>query len=313
MPYSPKEVDRVEITCLVDNAVDVLLQTTDVAKRPKVHDWFERPLIAEHGFSVAITLEDAEGKRTLLLDSGLDPLAAAHNVDVLGFDLSGSELVISSHGHVDHAGGLLNIRKKIDPMRKVPLLLHPHAFRNREMKFPDGRSLPLPAPKREILRNAGYEITERSSPTLWMDNRILVTGEISRTSEFERGNPIHYAELDGKMEKDPLIRDDQAVVLKVKDKGLVVITGCGHSGIVNTLSYAKELTGEDRIYAVMGGMHLSGGIFEPIIPRTVEELTKMKPAVLIPCHCTGLKATNEIVRCMANAFIQNSVGTTYAL
>lgn len=311
MPYSPKEVDRVEITCLVDNAVDVLLPTTDLAKRPKVHDWFERPLIAEHGFSAAITLQDDGSRRTLLLDSGLDPLAAAHNVEVLGFDLLECEAVVSSHGHVDHAGGLLNIRKKIDPTRKVPLVLHPHAFRNRLMKFPDGRSLPLPAPKRELLRNAGYEITERNSPTLWMDNRVLVTGEVSRTSEFESGNPIHYAELDGKMEKDPLIKDDQAVVLKVKDKGLVVITGCGHSGIVNTLNYAKELTGGDRIYAVMGGMHLSGGIFEPIIPRTVEELTKMKPAVLIPCHCTGLKATNEMVRSMANAFIQNSVGTTY--
>ena len=314
MPYRLKEVDRAEITCLVDNAVDVLLATTDVAKRPKIHDWFERPLIAEHGFSAAITLEDDDGgRRTLLLDSGLDPFAAAHNVDVLGFDLSDCDLVVSSHGHVDHAGGLLNIKKRIDPIRQVPLVLHPDAFRNRVMKFPDGRSLPLPAPKRELLTDGGYEILEKGSPTLWMDDRILVTGEVPRTIEFESGNPIHYAEVDGKMEKDPLIKDDQAVIIKVKDKGLVVITGCGHSGIINTLNYAKELSEEDRIYAVMGGMHLSGGIFESIIPRTVEELTKMKPAVLIPCHCTGLKATNEMVRSMANAFIQNSVGTTYTL
>jgi len=311
MPFGPKEVDWAEITCLVDNAVDVLLPTTDVAKRPKIDDWFERPLIAEHGFSSAITLEANGKKRTLLLDSGLDPMVAVHNVDVLGFDLSKCEIVVSSHGHIDHAGGLLNIIKKTDPTRKVPLIIHPHAFRNRVMKFPDGRLLPLPAPKRELLRDAGYEITETSSPTLLMDDRVLVTGEVSRTNNFETGNPIHYAEVNGKMENDPLIKDDQAIVLMVKDKGLVVITGCGHSGIVNTLNYAKELTGEDKINAVMGGMHLSGGIFEPIIPRTVDELTTMRPALVIPCHCTGLKATNEMMRSMPDAFIQNTVGTTY--
>jgi 7,8-dihydropterin-6-yl-methyl-4-(beta-D-ribofuranosyl)aminobenzene 5'-phosphate synthase len=311
MPVSLREVEQAEVICLVDNSVDVLLPTTDVTKRPKIHDWFERPLIAEHGFSSAITLEANGKKDTLLLDSGLDPTAAVHNADVLGFDLSWCNMVVSSHGHIDHAGGLLNIRKRTDPARKVPLIIHPHAFRNRVMKFPDGRLLPLPAPKRELLRDAGYEITETSSPTVLMDDRILVTGEVSRTNNFETGNPIHYAEVEGKMENDPLIKDDQAIVLKVKGKGLVVITGCGHSGIINTLSYAKELTGEDKIYAVMGGMHLSGGIFEPIIPRTVDELTMMKPTLLIPCHCTGLKATNEMMRSMPNAFIQNSVGTTY--
>jgi 7,8-dihydropterin-6-yl-methyl-4-(beta-D-ribofuranosyl)aminobenzene 5'-phosphate synthase len=99
--------------------------------------------------------------------------------------------------------------------------------------------------------------------------------------------------------------------LSIKDKGLVVITGCGHSGIVNILKYAKELTGRDRIYAVMGGMHLTGGTFEPIIPRTIDELDRLKARFIIPCHCSGLKVVNEIVRTMPNAFIQNSVGTTY--
>ena len=80
----------------------------------------------------------------------------------------------------------------------------------------------------------------------------------------------------------------------------MVITGCGHSGIINILKYAKELTGEDRIYAVIGGMHLTGGIFEPIIPRTIDELQRLKPRFLIPCHCSGLKAVNEIVRKMSS-------------
>jgi 7,8-dihydropterin-6-yl-methyl-4-(beta-D-ribofuranosyl)aminobenzene 5'-phosphate synthase len=99
--------------------------------------------------------------------------------------------------------------------------------------------------------------------------------------------------------------------VNVKDKGLVILTGCGHAGIINTLNYAKELADEDRIYAVIGGMHLSGGLFEPIIPITVEELEKLKPRYVVPCHCSGLKAVTEIARKMPDAFIQNSVGTNY--
>ncbi|MGI0036552.1 MAG: MBL fold metallo-hydrolase, partial [Nitrososphaera sp.] len=142
--------------------------------------------------------------------------------------------------------------------------------------------------------------------------RVLVTGEIPRANSFEKGFPNHYSEVDdGKIEADPLIKDDQAIILSVKDKGLVIITGCGHAGIINTLNYAKDLTGEDRIYAVLGGMHLSGGLFEPIIPRTIEELERLKPKFVVPCHCSGLKAVSEIARKMPDAFIQNSVGTNY--
>jgi len=86
---------------------------------------------------------------------------------------------------------------------------------------------------------------------------------------------------------------------------------CGHADIINILNYATELTGEDRIYAVIGGLHLTGGIFEPIIPRTIDELEKLNPRFLIPCHCSGLKAVFEIARNMPDAFIQNSVGTSY--
>jgi 7,8-dihydropterin-6-yl-methyl-4-(beta-D-ribofuranosyl)aminobenzene 5'-phosphate synthase len=229
----------------------------------------------------------------------------------LDLDFSNCEAVISSHGHIDHAGGLLNIRKKMNAKQNIPLLFHEHAFRKRLVKFQDGRVRSLPAPVRPILIQAGYNIVEKKAPSLWIKNRILVTGEVPRTNDFEKGFPNHYSEIDGKMENDPLIKDDQAIILSIKDKGLVVITGCGHSGIINILEYAKELTGEDRIYAVMGGMHLTGGIFEPIIPRTIDELERLKPRFLIPCHCSGLKAVNEIYRNIPNAFIQNSVGTTY--
>jgi 7,8-dihydropterin-6-yl-methyl-4-(beta-D-ribofuranosyl)aminobenzene 5'-phosphate synthase len=309
-----REVEKVEVTCLVDNNVDVLLPNTEVARRPVLpRDWYNQPLIAEHGFCAALTLHiDGIKRRRLLLDSGLDPLAASHNADVLGFDLSNCESLISSHGHIDHAGGLLNLREKMNTVKRIPLVLHEEAFRNRLVKFQDGRTVHLPAPNRSLLTNAGYDIIEKDSPSLWIDDRVLITGEIPRTNSFEKGFPNHYSELEeGKMEADPLIKDDQAIILRVKDKGLVIITGCGHAGIINTLNYAKELTGEDKIYSVLGGMHLSGGLFEPIIPTTVEELEKMKPNFVVPCHCSGLKAVTEIAKRMPTAFIQNSVGTTY--
>ncbi|MGI0048656.1 MAG: MBL fold metallo-hydrolase, partial [Nitrososphaera sp.] len=156
-----------------------------------------------------------------------------------------------------------------------------------------------------------YEIIEKQSHSTWLDDSILATGEIARTNDFEKGFPNHYSEVEGEMENDPLIKDDQAIVLNVKNKGLVVITGCGHAGIINTLNYARELAGEDRIYAVIGGMHLTGGLFEPIIPRTIDELEKLTPRVAVPCHCSGLKAMTEIAKKMPEAFIQNSVGTNY--
>jgi 7,8-dihydropterin-6-yl-methyl-4-(beta-D-ribofuranosyl)aminobenzene 5'-phosphate synthase len=312
-----KDIDSAEITCLVDNSVDILLPNTKVAFRPSLNEnWFVHPLIAEHGFCAAIKLDVNGTEHRLLFDSGLNPLAASHNAEVVGFDLSDCELVISSHGHIDHAGGLLNIKRKINEEKqkqkqKLPLILHEDAFKNRLVNFHDGRRISLPAPNRADLIEAGYYLVEKQSPSLWIEDRILVTGEIPRTNDFEKGFPNHYSEIDGNMENDPLIKDDQAIVLNIKDKGLVVITGCAHAGIINIIKYAKELSGEDRIYGLIGGMHLTGGVFEPLIPRTIDELELMKPRFIIPCHCSGLKAVTEIAKNMSNAFIQNSVGTNY--
>ena len=241
-------------------------------------------------------------------------MTASHNAGVLGFDLYDCEVIISSHGHIDHAGGLLNIKRKVNEEKqkqKLPLVLHEDAFKNRLVKFQGGRKISLPAPNRADLIEAGYNLVEKQSPSLWIEDRILVTGEIPRTNDFEKGFPNHYSEIDGKMENDPLIKDDQAIVLNIKDKGLVVITGCAHAGIINIIKYAKELSGEDRIYGVIGGMHLTGGVFESLIPRTIDELELLKPRFIIPCHCSGLKAVIEIAKNMPNAFIQNSVGTNY--
>ena len=112
---------------------------------------------------------------------------------------------------------------------------------------------------------------------------------------------------------DPLTHDDQSAIVRVKDKGLVVISGCGHAGIVNTVRHAQALTGEQRVYAVIGGFHLNGSLFERIIPRTVQALLEINPRYIVPGHCTGFPAAMQFALAMPDAYLTNSVGTTYTL
>ena len=140
-------------------------------------------------------------------------------------------------------------------MRNLPLLLHPDFWTRRRIVSPAG-AWELPMPSRRGIEGAGFAIVEDRQPSFLLDGVLLVTGEVDRTTDFEKGMPVHQAWRDGDWQPDPLIHDDQAVVLHVRDKGLVVLTGCGHSGIVNIVRHAKALTGVERVYAVLGGFHL---------------------------------------------------------
>ena len=110
-----------------------------------------------------------------------------------------------------------------------------------------------------------------------------------------------------------MIHDDQCAIVNVQGKGQVIITGCGHSGIINIIRNARRLTGVEPIYAVIGGFHLTGSLFEPIIPATIEALKKINPRYVVPGHCSGWSATHQIARAMPAAFIPNSVGTNFVL
>jgi 7,8-dihydropterin-6-yl-methyl-4-(beta-D-ribofuranosyl)aminobenzene 5'-phosphate synthase len=169
--------------------------------------------------------------------------------------------------------------------------------------------LHLPPPSRQDLDREGIEVTEERQPSLLIDGTVLVTGQIERLTDFEKGFPLNYARTNGGWEPDPWIWDDQAVVVYLKGKGLVVLSGCSHSGAINVLRQAQRLTGEDRVHAFVGGMHLTGGIFERLIPRTLDELAAIAPRWLVPGHCTGWKATHEMARRFPEAYVQTSVGT----
>jgi 7,8-dihydropterin-6-yl-methyl-4-(beta-D-ribofuranosyl)aminobenzene 5'-phosphate synthase len=139
---------------------------------------------------------------------------------------------------------------------------------------------------------------------------MLVTGEVERKTPFEKGMPEAEIERDGNWATDP-IRDDQAIVMNVREKGLVVLSGCAHAGIINTVEYAKKITGNDHVHAVLGGFHLSGKTYEQIVPPTIDAMKKINPAYVVPMHCTGWSTINRFMAAMPGKCILNTVGTTY--
>lgn len=327
MPTVPLEpVDSVAVTVLVDNAADLLLPDQGPAKRPGLGgrdvlrlpaafieggETFDVPL-AEHGFSALVTVEKAGRQRQVLLDTGLSPNGLADNMRRLGLPPEGIEAIVFSHGHFDHTTGLDGLVRALGHA-KPPMIVHPEFWTRRRILIPGREPFDLPVTSKSALQEAGFEIIEEKQPSLLLDGSLLVTGEVERTTEFERGFVVHQALRDGEWQPDPLILDDQALVVNVRDKGLVVLTGCGHAGVVNTLRYARKLTGVDRLYAVIGGFHLNGPLFEPIIPDTCAALAEMAPEVMVPTHCTGWKAIHALAAQFPDAFIQNSIGTHYEL
>ncbi|MGD9279728.1 MAG: MBL fold metallo-hydrolase [Desulfobacterales bacterium] len=315
LSVSLKEVDRVEVLTLMDNFVDVLLEDTEVVTRPPKASGEEIPtdtLLAEHGLSLLVKVQRGTQKHTIMLDTGYNSMSVLHNMDILAIDPSELEAIVLSHGHMDHTGALHAILEKIS--KPIPLVVHPDAFfYPRFLEEKDGSIKRFP---RTLVRNdfeqRNVKIHESKAPTPILDGAILVTGEVERTTAFEKGMPNALLERDGRLEPDP-IKDDQALVMNLKQKGLVVISGCSHAGIINTVLYAKKLTGVEKVYAVLGGFHLSGAFFEKILAQTIDRLKALSPAVVVPMHCTGRKATELISREFPSSFVLNSVGSKITL
>jgi 7,8-dihydropterin-6-yl-methyl-4-(beta-D-ribofuranosyl)aminobenzene 5'-phosphate synthase len=323
-PIALEPVDDVVVTMLMDNSYDGLMPDMGPARRaalgllptvpaPQFEERRTYPgLIAEHGFSALVTVRRGERTHTVLFDTGISPDGLALNVERLEVDVDAIEAVVLSHGHVDHTGGFASLSRMCQG-RPLPLTVHPLVWSRRRFVTPGRPSWELPTLSRSALEGEGFTVIERRQPSLLLDGAVLITGEVDRTTDFERGLPFHEAHRNGRWEPDPLILDEQALVVEVRGRGLVVLTGCGHAGAVNIARHALRLTGTDRLHAMLGGFHLTGPAFEPIIEPTVTAFAKLAPDVLVPAHCTGWKAQNRFADDLAEAFIPNAVGTTYTL
>lgn len=308
-------VDRIEILTVIDNYVDVLLTNGEVVTRPPLAKSGTIPtdtLLAEHGLCLRVTVQNGEARHHMLFDTGYSRVGVPHNLDQLGLDLSEIEAVALSHGHMDHTGGVYTVLSRVG--KRVPLVVHPEAFLSRRFfGLTDGRKLLFPRTLiREDLDQQDVDLMAHTGPTGLTGDRIMVTGRVDRVTDFETGLPNAVLERDGRVEKDDIL-DDQALVVHLKGKGLVVISGCSHAGIINTILYARKLTGIQEVYAVLGGFHLSGPFFEKIIEQTIEAFKEIGPEILAPMHCTGWKAIGQIARTFPEAFVLNSVGATITL
>jgi 7,8-dihydropterin-6-yl-methyl-4-(beta-D-ribofuranosyl)aminobenzene 5'-phosphate synthase len=304
----PKDVDTLEVTILVDNYTDVLaLQGSDVVQRPMVPP-SAMPILAEHGFSCLLGVSAGSDEYQVLMDTGMSPICLFHNADKLGIDLTGIDTLVLSHGHFDHFGGLHEFlsRARTD----VTLVVHPDAFVERRINIPPGIQAAMPWLDPASLKGPKTEVSLRQGPSLVASGHVLVTGDVERVTEFEKGFPWAEAKIDGEWVTDPF-HDDQGVAVSVKGKGLVVIGGCSHAGIINTVKHTQKVTGASHVYAVLGGFHLTGPIFEPVIGPTIEEMKRIGPDIVVPMHCTGWNAINRFATEMPDQFVLNTVGTKY--
>jgi 7,8-dihydropterin-6-yl-methyl-4-(beta-D-ribofuranosyl)aminobenzene 5'-phosphate synthase len=318
------ETQNVEVTVLVDNRADLLVKSTDTVKR-----FTDEPLLAEHGFAALIELKDAG--TTILWDAGISSTALMENVERMEIDLTTIDKIALSHGHGDHYAAMTNVLQEIAgrpdsrewdkdvtaeeiqswiESLKMPLIAHPAAFRERwGIDDEEGKKYgPGIVPRAEweaaganvILSEGPYPL----GPGCW------TTGAVPRRSFEKAGTGPSRAYRVG----DEFIRDymddDQSIVINVRDKGLVVVSGCAHSGIVNTVNYAQEISGVDQVWAVLGGFHLAPADDDEI-QRTIDEIKKVKPTLVAPSHCTGFKAISQFAIQMPDEFVLGVVGTKY--
>lgn len=309
------EVEKAAVTVITDNYYDALRQHYKIARRYGIGikpgtDIYKLNLHAEHGLSYHIEIVLSGNPHSFLFDYGVDFQGVSRNMELLNIDFRAVEALGLSHGHFDHWGAFLEILKsKKEEFRKgIPLYIGEEGFIERFGQLPGG-VLSLGQLKREDVERLGFiKIVEIKDPTQIVPG-VYLTGRIERVTEYEKGSPYLLIERAGKLVPDNFI-GEYAVVLNLKGKGLIVLVGCAHPGIVNIVKHAQKMTGIDTVHAVMGGFHLTGAKPE-LIQKTVADIKAINPDYIVPTHCTGYEAITVFEREMPGQFILNTAGTRY--
>jgi 7,8-dihydropterin-6-yl-methyl-4-(beta-D-ribofuranosyl)aminobenzene 5'-phosphate synthase len=260
-------------------------------------------ILAEWGLSVLV---ECDGM-TVLLDAGRS-ISATRNADALAIDLSKIGKIVLSHGHFDHTGGLRSLLSKMK--REVEIIAHPDIWALKYSRGKDQRDKYVGIPyQQQELESLGARFTLATGPVKLSEN-ILTTGEIPMVTDFEHIEPNLYVKTVSGWVADEL-RDDLALVIKSK-MGLVVILGCAHRGMINTLFHARKVAGTNKVHMVLGGSHLKNATDEQIW-QTISALNEIGVQKLGLTHCTGMRATLLFAQSYDKDFIFNSAGNIISL
>ena len=262
----------------------------------------KRYIYGSHGLAIKINTIREDGTETnILFDTGPEPEILKHNLAVLETNLKDIDAIVLSHGHWDHTGGLLEAIKMTK--KRIPVICHPDAFNVKLSLKPKIRYSGIPYTINEVKEYA-QPILIRNQ--IEIAPNIIATGEIPRRTTFEKIKGLKT--IINRELTDDQMRDDQAIIIKMKD-GIIVISGCAHAGIINTIKRAIEITKKEEIKAVIGGFHLIGAQ-DTRIDKTVEELMKMNIKRVMPGHCTGEKAMIKMANNLKNRYRRIMAGDT---
>jgi len=303
------EVDKLTVWVLTDNAYDTLRPDTKIAKRYRSVPG--KAILAEHGVSFYVeTVVNGKTSATMF-DYGNDPMGVMNNITLLGLDLGKTSSFSLSHGHWDHFMAAVGILKQNQSRiaKGTSFYVGEGAFLRRYSLRP-GAAEPadLGQLKKEDIETFGLKVVEVKDPTQIIPGGYF-TGNIERVTTYEKVPPSLLVKRGEKPEPDDF-RGEQSLFFNVKGKGLVVISGCAHAGIVNTVKHAQKVAGTDKVHAVMGGFHLANAKPE-VIEKTVADIKATKPDYIVPMHCTGFETIVAFAKEMPNEFTLNTAGTKY--